>query len=161
MGPFEVVHHFFRKPTCVTTDGKMIAAGTDQFWLSAYNPTPCNSFTFHVLCFADDRQEYYFVDSMLMPLFVQENYLHCTPGVAPGLDKNAQMISILESYSKAVRPILFRALQLRLSLHSSLKADCISESDAVANRLWSQQLFELMPLHATLSWWVVSFTSAY
>ncbi len=80
--------------------------------------------------------EYYFTDSDLMPLFIQENYVNCTPNV-PGLataTKTEKDCHILESLSKA--------------------ADSVCDGDLVSKLLWNQQLFELMPLHATFSWYV-------
>lgn len=79
-----------------------------------------------------DRLQYYFVDSSLVPLFVQENFLTIRPhfiNKIKGVDN--QMLSHLESLSAC--------------------ADSISDGDLVDKAIYSGTHWELQPVHAVLS----------
>jgi hypothetical protein len=70
--------------------------------------------------------EYYHCDSMMIPLFVHENY---PLGVCrPGSEFSIRTSEILAEIS-----------------------DAVSESDIVGNEIYSHQLFDLMPYHGLLS----------
>jgi replication factor C subunit 1 len=79
-----------------------------------------------------DRLQYYFVDSSLVPLFIHENYLTIRPYFltkVKGVDN--QTLSHLESLSAC--------------------ADSLSDGDLVDKAIYSGTHWELQPIHAVMS----------
>jgi len=86
----------------------------------------------------NDKQEYYFTDYSLIPLMIQENYIHVKPLMAanpPPIPRfrrsNNADVNHMELLSKA--------------------ADAISDSDLCINLIMRQQKWELLPDSAVLS----------
>jgi len=79
------------------------------------------------------RTNFFFVDSRIMPLFVQENYLYCSPNLnnIKEKDKLIPDVYAMDCYSEA--------------------ADFICDGDICAEQLWKDQSWKLMPMMAALS----------
>ena len=79
----------------------------------------------------EERSDLFFVDSSLVPLFVQEAYLKCRPRVDPGQAPRQAEAQAMEMVSKA--------------------ADMISDADSISARIYSEMDYSLMPTYAVLS----------
>ena len=123
LGPFDVVPNFFKSipPAPV---------GRANDWLG-------------------DRQNLYFVDSDLIPLFIQENYLHARPFIA-GLSE-LKSNTTLANRARAMpngQTVLNDVLALGQIAEA---ADSISMADLLSDAMYTEQDYSLMPSHAVLS----------
>ena len=93
-----------------------------------------------------ERQNRYFVDSDIIPLFVAENYLHAKPHIQAALlsRSNDKLKRMAGAQSGAVADVL--GLEVIAEA-----ADSISCGDLLSDAMYSEQDYTLMPSHAILS----------
>jgi replication factor C subunit 1 len=125
LGPFDVVPGFFRPIPPAP-------AGKKNDWIG-------------------DRQNMYFVDSDIIPLFIQENYPHGRAVVhdLQGLKSN----ELLRSRTvQTTNPNGLQVMNDVLTMGQvSEAADSISLGDLLSDSMYSEQDYTLMPAHAVLS----------
>lgn len=93
----------------------------------------------------DDRINYYFVDSDIVPLFIFENYLHYKP------TSTVMSVRDLPSNKSLQRVDQQRQNDVLAMEAASQAADSISCGDVISDAMFSEQDYSLQPIHAMLS----------
>lgn len=96
----------------------------------------------------NDREQIYFLDSPLVPLFVQDSYLRGRPRrdiTFPGLQ---QKKPVKPAHTNQVQQM---ADQTTTMMAISLAADSISDGDLMTAKIFGEQDYSFMPAHAMLS----------